>query len=338
VREPPISPRPFLQGAFSAVATVLLLEGLARVFAPAPLLPLFPEVLTVGRPLVRSDPDVGFTVVPGFSGVRYRVNEAGFRGEELPADIGERAVVLCVGDSTTFGWGVLEGDDFPAQLARALDARASGTTWVVNGGVPSFSSTQVVQKLVRDLGRVRPRIVVLTMPWNDVWYSALASWRPEALVPHLPGPFLMWLMRRSALVRAFGPRRPVPSINRSVPEALDLFAENIGHAIEVVRGSGAAVVLQVAPFDLDHVDPGGIRHDPSGLLWDADFLIGTARRYTARFEQVARAHRASLVQNPLSMGNSKNLFLDHLHPNAAGYALMAGAVLHTLEAEGLVRY
>jgi lysophospholipase L1-like esterase len=279
---------------------------------------------------------LGFAPLPGYADERYRIDADGYRGEDLPSNLGERFTVLCVGDSTTFGWEVREGEHFPARLSDALRDRVD-RSWVVNGGVPSYTSTQVLRKLERDLPALRPAIVIVTMPWNDAWYSAFSPWRAEILVPRMPGPSAMWLLRRSAAVRLVaGPRRPRPAVDRSAPEALEAFARNVSGIVALVRAAGAVPVLQTPPFDLDHVDPGGVRHDPVGLRWDAEFLIGTARRWVARFEAVATELDVSLVANPLSLGHARRLFLDEVHPTPAGYARMASAVLATLESEKLL--
>src|SRR6185369_6480941 len=111
--------------------------------------------------------------------------------------------------------------------------------------------------------------------------------------------------------------------------------DNLGRAVEVVRRAGAAVVFQTAPFDLDHVDPGGVRYDPVGLRWDAEFMVQTAERYTHRFQAVAGEHAVPLVDNPVSLASARDLFLDEVHPTRAGYARMAAAVIAKL-AEPLV--
>src|SRR6185503_16161044 len=140
---PPLGPaamsgRLLLLSIVSAVVAALLVEGVARLVAPSSIEALFPDELTAQRPFVRPDPELGFVPAAGFADKRYRINADGFRGSDLPRNLGEHFVVLCAGDSTTFGWQVGEGDDFPALLGDAVPAHEGRRTWVVNGGVPSY--------------------------------------------------------------------------------------------------------------------------------------------------------------------------------------------------------
>jgi lysophospholipase L1-like esterase len=331
--------RLLILSVLSAAAAIGGVEGFARLITVAPPAAKFPAEFATERAFVQRDDEIGFGLVPGYADERYRVNEAGFRGDPFPADLSERFIVLCAGDSTTFGWRVSEGQHFPAQLARLLRARLATKTWVVNAGVPSFSSAQVLRKLERDLPLIKPKVVVVTMPWNDMWYSAMPSWTPDVLVPRVPQPWQIWLLKHSAFFRAVAaPPVMEPEVNRSITEALELFAVNMAAVIEGVRSSGATPVFQTPPFDAGHVGPEGVRFEPTGLKWERDFLLEKARIYVARFQEVAADGGVPLAPNPLSIGASDqhDFFIDEIHPTAAGYARTAEALLETLESKGLL--
>ena len=100
-----------------------------------------------GRPFVATDNKVGFLLVPNYMSHDINVNSNGFRGSELEDDINKNYVILAIGGSTTFGWGLDDRHTYPQQLENALRANAlvrkSGVTIsVINGGIPSFTSTQ----------------------------------------------------------------------------------------------------------------------------------------------------------------------------------------------------
>ena len=323
----------------SAAAAIGAIEGFTRLIAAAPPAARFPAEFATERAFVQRDDEIGFGLVPGYADERYSVNDAGFRGEPFPADLSERFTVLCAGDSTTFGWRVSEGEHFPAHLARLLRARLATKTWVVNAGVPSFSSAQVLRKLERDLPLIEPKIVVVTMPWNDMWYSAMPSWSSNVLVPQVPRPWQIWLLRHSAFFRALAaPAVMEPEANRSAAGALDLFAANTAAAIESVRSSGATPVFQTPPFDAGHVRPEGVRFKPTGLKWGRDFLLEKARLYVSRFQEVAADGGVPLAPNPLSIDalDQHDFFIDEIHPTAAGYARTAAALMEVFERERLL--
>jgi lysophospholipase L1-like esterase len=318
-------------------ATVAAIDGLARLFVSPPAARFLAEFAT-DRAFVEPDPELGFTLVPGYAGSGYRINDAGYRGPDFPADVRERFTVLCAGDSTTFGWLVGEGEDFPARLSRLLQARHP-TALAINAGVPSYTSAQILGKLGHDLERVDPEVVVVTMPWNDMWYSSFAPWNAGILVPRLPAPWQMWLLRHSGLFRAVAsPRVPEPTADRTAPEALDVFANNLKQTVDLARRSGAAVVFQTPPFDFDHVKPGGVRFAPTGLEWGRDFLLQVARRYVDRFRSIAAAEGVALVENPLSIDrpHQRERFVDEIHPAGDAYGLVAAALLRALDSERLL--
>jgi lysophospholipase L1-like esterase len=85
--------------------------------------------------------------------------------------VGDRSrVLLCIGDSFTYGLGASgPGGAYPAQLGAILEERAPGEFAVVNGGWPGQTSAAVLQRLPRQLARHRPTHVVVLVGYNDRW-------------------------------------------------------------------------------------------------------------------------------------------------------------------------
>lgn len=110
-------------------------------------------------------------------------NEIGFRstvpGEAVPPPGRERALrVLCLGDSTTFAWGVNDADSWPRHLER--DGRASDgrPLEVLNGGHLVYDSVQEAA-LLRAVGaELRPELVLVMFNYNDL-NSTAQSLRDE---------------------------------------------------------------------------------------------------------------------------------------------------------------
>jgi lysophospholipase L1-like esterase len=320
------------------MGALLAAEGIARFQGPGDGTVRFPGDVAGSRAFVRPDPHTGFVLTPGYADGLYRVNEAGFRGPPLPRDLHRRLGILCAGDSTTFGWLVAQGGDFPAQL-RGLVRQDGRPAWVVNSGVPSFTSAQVLRKLEIDLERLGPDIVVVTMPWNDIWYAALEPWTPAVLVPHLPSPWRQWLLGRSALFRWLSGRRaPRMQLDRAAPAALDAFKGNLAAIAATVHDSGAILVFQTPPLSPLRVSPAGVRFAPTGLRWSRGFLLDTTRQYVAAFEAVAGEKGVRVVRNPLFMphGPEAEDFVDEIHPTADGYRVVATTLFAELRASGLL--
>lgn len=80
-------------------------------------------------------------------------------------------VVLCVGDSFTYGLGASshEVGAYPAQLQRLLDDDARGAWRVVNAGFPGRNSRQALERIDGQLARERPEFVCVLIGLNDRW-------------------------------------------------------------------------------------------------------------------------------------------------------------------------
>ncbi|MBK8979226.1 MAG: hypothetical protein IPM29_25295 [Planctomycetes bacterium] len=117
-----------------------------------------------------------------------------------------RQVVLCVGDSNTYGVGAASPDgSYPARLQRLLDARAPGAWRVVNGAYPGQNSRQVLLKLPAQLASLRPRLVYVLVGTNDEWSSPAPVAAAELDAARADGGFPLRLrtLRFAALVWAW---------------------------------------------------------------------------------------------------------------------------------------
>lgn len=86
-------------------------------------------------------------------------------------------VVLCVGDSYTYGLGASSTDkSYPGVMQTLLQTHRPGVR-VVNAGWPSRNSREVLAGLDRQLAAHRPKLVFLLVGLNDAWA------KPERLDP-----------------------------------------------------------------------------------------------------------------------------------------------------------
>lgn len=79
--------------------------------------------------------------------------------------------ILCVGDSFVFGIGSKKGYSFPEQLQTLFDKNTSGhkSIMVVNCGIPSQNSSQLLNNLPNLIERLNPNIIVVLIGMNDYW-------------------------------------------------------------------------------------------------------------------------------------------------------------------------
>lgn len=82
---------------------------------------------------------------------------------------GDREVILCLGDSHTYGVYYQPEQAYPGQLQGLLDGRVPGRFRVVNLGVPGMNSSQVRARLPAWLDRYRPSTIVFSGGINNLW-------------------------------------------------------------------------------------------------------------------------------------------------------------------------
>lgn len=159
-----------------------------------------------------------------------RTNALGYRGGP-PAEGG----VACLGDSTTFGWGVEEDEAWPARLAARLGRP------VLNGGVPGYTTVQGLATLDTVLS-ARPRIVILGYLVRDAERAARrdlpGSDRAGASTPDLQ------LLRALRILRP-APAPGAPTTDRVPPAD---YRANLATLMQRVRDAGASPVLLAFPM------------------------------------------------------------------------------------------
>ena len=145
--------------ALSAGLASVLLELAVRAFV---------TVRNVGPSFTVHDPLYGkvlkrsYTcerITPEFV-MRFTTNSLGYRGPE-PAAF-PRGGVVFLGDSFTLGYGVDDGEEFPARIAAAEPIP------VVNAGMGNSGNGRWIRFLETDAPALEPRVVVLQLCSNDI--------------------------------------------------------------------------------------------------------------------------------------------------------------------------
>jgi len=105
-----------------------------------------------------------------------RINNYGLRGPDLADGDLRKHVVLCLGDSITYGYGVDDAHAYPAQLQAALDRTHPGQFTVLNGGANAYPVTFMHQKFLYLWTRgIHPEIVVVGYSMNEGWLGHLVD-------------------------------------------------------------------------------------------------------------------------------------------------------------------
>lgn len=120
------------------------------------------------------DPTLSHVHSPGFvgrwDGTWYEINSRGMRGPEWSPTFAENEYrILAIGDSCTFGKGVLESECWPRQLETMLREVAPKATdvHVANAGVNGYSGRQYLEVLRRTGPALKPHLVLVGYNLND---------------------------------------------------------------------------------------------------------------------------------------------------------------------------
>jgi len=264
--------------------------------------------------------------------VTCRINSLGMRGPELsPKEPGEKRI-MALGDSSVFGSGVMEKDVFAvvvsAQLAKAQDTQVS---WAI-GAVPGHDSGQALSTLKLHGNTVKPDYVLVGTLWSDVYANfsperkenapmalksrlrSLATYRliRQGLAPWLRARKIRFIDSKSDI----GPD-PTGATSR-VP--LYQYIQNLREigAEALTLGATPVFIALPAPMDFDQVD-----------------VPETVLEYRAAMAHVAQEAGGPFVDGPelfRQEGADIGWFIDQVHPNADGHALLAKGIFHAIQA------
>ncbi len=323
------------------VALMLVIEVGARVIIQEKdLVPMFSDenLRTRQRPFVHRHQTRGFSLKPGFSNGMYSVNKDGFRGPELPRNLMQKRVIITLGESTTFGWNVGDKDTYPAYLHTCF--QPGDNVYVINGGVPSYTSSQVLVTLkeVLESDRFNLSLILIGILWNDIWYSTVTNWHPEILVYQKPPNWLNFITQysRFAYGCTMGFSKQEEPINVFNDQALAQYIENIEKMIQACKAKEIPIAFVAPPFDAEHIPESGLNE--FHVRYTKSYLIQTAQVYYKNLTEVADKHMVPVIEHGLDLRylNQKSLFLDALHPTSDGNQIMARDIYKRIRKEHLL--
>jgi len=277
---------------------------------------------------------------PDQSNAYFNIDASGFRAG-APAPQSPDARVFVVGGSTAFGTG-LEGDaqTFPAQLAAHLP-----NTEVTNAAVIGYASGQELAGILLEILDHEPDLVIALNGVNDAMvsdYESERSYGPgfNGLSGMIEKPMqdLMVFTDPNPLRRlAFGlPRVLFPEIIRRlsdpwVPEgerasakrAAEIYLDNMEKAHTILTAHDVNFLCALQPLRAD------ADAQSSGLL--------------ARFRVLRQVARAGFVERGIHFVDLQGtkalqpeMFLDSMHLDARGNALLAKRVARAVMQRGLL--
>lgn len=333
--------------AFAALSTVLALGALevaARLGFQDDLIAAqgLPPSPAEGAQTMKGNPYLLWEQVPGArqeQGAQANINSLGMRGPEpeLPKPQGVRRL-LATGDSSVYGFGVNDGEPYVNVAAQALSGpEAPVEGW--NAAIPGYSTYQSINLLEMRALDLEPDVVVIGNLWSDNNFddfvdkeliSAWSSFEDSAtarLHSRLQASAFYRVMnyRLNTATGAQAQARAVGwqvggegQIGRRRVEIND-YAQNLERLVQLARDNEATVVFVLLANRED------LRTHEAQPAWSA---------YRTVMRETAARHGAPVVEVPALFQSSglsvHQLFLDEMHPTAAGHRLIGQALAESL--------
>ncbi len=261
-------------------------------------------------------------------------------------------VILCLGDSHTYGAGVSADEAYPAVLERLI-REAGGRAEVANLGAPGVNTSQVRRMLPGLLDRHEPMAVVVLAGVNNGWNRRYQTWSDaedglEAPLGARARDFLESEVRTVRLLRVLLHRlnwagspeeaakdRGGRAILHRREEAWKVETAREGY--ERARRDLMAIVAMTRAA---HAVPVLMTY-----VSDPEYTFETPNRL---LRQVADEMNAAIADNDRAIAPTfmedgewiaekrRRLFLPDMHPAAQGHELIAGNVFETLVEQGVL--
>jgi lysophospholipase L1-like esterase len=336
-------------GLLSFLVALALAELLLRLLVPQPATMVFEQFTKAmrgrwrsGIKVIENDPELFWRLVPRqtlpedawpLRGVIS--NSQGLREDhEIPLEKkpGELRV-LFLGDSCTFGYGLLHHEGFVHRVeAKLQSAFPKASLECINAGVPGYTLFQGVHFLESRGFRYQPDLIVLNFGWNDA-----SQWEDGAGDLEHYGPWLVChyapQLRESRLYQLAWTaidrwkNNGVSSRCRVLPAE---FRSLLAQVEEDARRHGAALLLLVWPAELNVA-----RNLPPNVQVRTDYQLELLNygEHNLRFGPEKAEGLVNLIPIVEEMAKSQptpDIFLDRTHATSMANERFADAIAKKL--------
>lgn|GEM_PF-3946749 len=283
---------------------------------------------------------------PGLDPPVFQVvtNARGFAGNDF-SDVKEDGTLrlVCLGNSSTFGWGVPPDSCYARLLEGILHERLQEEVEVINVGTPGYSSLQGLTLYKRQIAQLNPDLVTLSFGANDCFITSrgdaeimLERAGMVGAIQEILSHSSLYRVLRYFIVssriskdvntkRSSGRRRVNPGEFRAAMQDLISSSEESGTSVilvEIFPISNRWDPYREALRDVSHEH--GVPQLDTGELFH-DFLTDTEEHTKAEMAHM-RATRERYGENILQNHPDIFLRLDRVHPSSLGHLLIAGKI------------
>lgn len=297
-------------------------------------------------PWLTYDPIMGWVNKPGYGlQGQFRIDSNGFRIiESSPAPDERKRLIVCMGDSGTFGiWGStpdsfggLKFDSFPQRLQTLV---ADHGDVIVNAGTIGYSSANLLRQYAFSIRQMKPQVIVVRVGHND----HMPSWDKRLAVQSPHNAALGYLYRRfpsSLTVQTiahylyiFGHKTTGPAW--STPEQYEY---NLRALIRAATADGTRVILVDYPMRPPGIPPASKEKYAEHLsvilgVKSHEEYVALHEKYMQRMEIVAQSTGTLVVRTKHRLEDlQENAYSpwDQIHPNKHGMEIVAEEIAKVL--------
>jgi len=353
-------PTPRRKAVYAAVAFIGLLATLevsARIFVSVAHVSKGRLRYDLAQSMYEPHPYVGYVCRPNTQAQGWRINNVGFRGDDIsPAKPQGVFRIVAMGGSTTFGLKVGDEMTYPRQLQKMLTAALRGEpkVQVVNAGVPGYTTAESLTSLCFKVLSLSPDVVIVyhgindvnprVVPGYDLGYSHYRQPIELAFRKTLFDRALGWsysylvvrnmMLRNLDLTTVTTRQNPAhfsfaaqqANFDKTTPEA---FRRNIRLIVRTCKAN------QITPVLVTFVVHRGLLNE-SKTMNPVVYAEGI-RQHNAALREVAAKEGVLLVDLAKRFPQERRLFSGPVHMVEAGNRLKAKIIAEALLAAGLGR-
>lgn len=305
-------------------------------------------------PWLTSDPIMGWVNKPGYiMEGQFKIDNNGLRIiESSPGIDSQKRLIVCMGDSGTFGiwggtpdrFGGLKFDSFPQRLQNLIADRGDV---VVNAGTIGYSSANLLRQYAFLIRQMKPQIIVVRVGHNDhmpSWDKRLAVQPPHNaalryLYQHFPSSLTVQTIAHYRYMLGH-------KTTGTVWSTPGQYEDNLRTLIRTANEDGSKVILVDYPVRPPGIPPAASKEKFAehlsvimGVKSYAEY-VALHEKYMQRMEAVAQSTGTPVVRTKYRLEDpQENAYSawDQMHPNKHGMDIVAEEIAKVLRKDPVVQ-
>lgn len=296
-----------------------------------------------------------------------RINSLGFRGDDFsPQKEANTFRVICMGESSTFGFFDRDQFTYPAILQELLRDPARGLSKhgeVINAGIPHIDSDNLIAMLREELIKYDPDLITIYAAYNDSVHildmtllQSTMRWLHEHVAIYVAMKRLISLLGGPELHSKYAQYAQMSNrgyVEKQVALHIRKYEKNIRDIVSLAYDRGVRVLFirQPAKFldkrDLasseakwayeDDVSAVKGRLDNGEFLSSNEVTLVIHSELLQTLDQVAKELSVPVVDNVSIMNQHPEYFASYVHLTEDGNKALASALVETIASTFLLK-